>query len=195
MNFNKRVVAIVGFVLLVLNLTSQSFKTQKNLQIENEVAINGIHIKWRPPYSFVKKGATINVLSFDGCAYIEEKNFLPYISLKEACTRGVKMRAVIQAINTETLSPQEEASVNKKYLTSNFEVIDEVIKTYRRTAFVCYKLIPLRLNSQTGNIEKLTSYTIQWQATSESLPTTLRKSFIGNRTQGFASSSVLGTGA
>ena len=192
MIFNRRVYILVFVLVYSCKMVSQSFKLQKNDIAAEEAGI--IKVKWHGPFSFQRKGAIVKTLSFDGVSFIEEKDFLPYLSLKEPCKQGVKLQAIVQPVLTETLSAQEEASVNKKYVTDNFDIIEPSVRTTRKIPYMCYKLIPIRINKTTGKLEKLVSYRIQWQLTSEPLLASHRNGNQYNKTQAFASSSVLSNG-
>ena len=172
-------------------MVSQSFKVQKN-NLTEEVGV--IKIKWHTPFTFQRKGETIKTLSFEGSAFMEEKGFLPFLYLKEACKQGVKLQAIVQPVLTETLSPQEEASVNKKYITNDFDIVESIVQTERKVHYMCCKLVPFRINKTTGKLEKLVSYRIQWQPTSEPLFANQRIGNQYNKTQAFTNSSVLGNG-
>ncbi len=169
-------------------IISQSLKVQKNNLVEE---IGVIKIKWRTPFNFQRKGETIKTLSFEGSTFMEEKDFLPFLYLKEACKQGVKLQAIVQPILTETLTAQEEASVNKKYVTDNFDIVEPSVKTERKVPYMCCKLVPIRINKTTGKLEKLVSYRIQWQSTSEPLLANGRNGNHYNKMQSFVGSSVL----
>jgi len=191
MIFNRRFYILIFALVCCCKMVSQSFKLQKN-GVAEEAGV--IKVKWHGPFSFQRKGIIIRTLAFEGVSFIEEKDFLPYLSLKEPCKQGVKLLAIVQPVLTETLSAQEEASVNKKYITDNFDIIEPSVKTDRKIPYMCYKLIPIRINKTTGKLEKLVSYRIQWQLTSEPLLANQRNGNQYNKTQAFASSSVLSNG-
>jgi len=138
-------------------MVSQSFKVQKNTVIEDAGIIK---IKWHAPYTFQRKGKTAKAIPFDGSSFFEEKDFLPYLYLKEACKQGVKLQAIVQVMLTETLSAAEEASVNKKYITNDFDIVESLVQTERKVPYMCIKLIPIRINKVIGKLEKLVSYKI-----------------------------------
>ena len=191
MIFNKRIYIVVFVLLGFCKMVSQSFKLQKNIAPE-EVGV--VKIKWGAPFSFTRQGEIIKALSFEGSFTIEEKGFLPCLYLQESCKQGVKLQAIIEPVATESLTPQEEACVNKNYITANFDVIESSVRTYRKVPQMCCKIMPFRISKTSGKIEKLVSYRIQWQPTSEPLQNNQRS---GNqhRTQAAASSSVLSIGA
>jgi len=191
MIFNKRVYIVVFVLVCCCKVVCQSFKLQKSIAVED---IGVIKIRWNTPVSFQRQGVLVKTLSFDGSYPIEEKGFLPCLFVQEACKQGVKLQATIEPVLTATLSAQEEASVNKTYLTANFDVIETSIKTYRKVPYTCCKIVPLRINKTTGKIEKLVSYRIQWQPTSEPLQTNQRNGNQHNKTQALASQSVLASG-
>jgi hypothetical protein len=193
MIFNRKVYILIFVLVCSCKMVSQSFKLQKNDIAAEEAGI--IKVKWHGSFSFQRKGIIVKTLSFDGVSFIEEKDFLPYLSLKEPCKQGVKLQAIVQPVLTETLSAQEEASVNKKYVTDNFDIIEPSVRTTRKIPYMCYKLIPIRINKTTGKLEKLVSYRIQWQLTSEPLLASQRNGNQYNKTQAFAGSSVLSNGS
>ena len=192
MFLNKRVYIAVFVLMCFSEMVSQSFKVQKSITPEDASILK---INWNAPLAFQQKGKLIKTLSFEGISYIEEKDFLPCLLLKEACKQGVKMQAIIQSVLTETLSAQEEASVNKKYLTDNFDLVETYMSTYRKVPYVYTKLVPLRINKTTGKLEKLISYRLQWQPTAELLQSINQRNVNQqNKTQAFTSSSVLSSG-
>ncbi|MHB8261921.1 MAG: type IX secretion system sortase PorU [Bacteroidia bacterium] len=160
---------------------------QKNKAIEDPSIIK---IKWHTPKSFPNKGKMINMLSFDGASYLEEKNFLPYLLLRESSKRGINLKPIIQVVLTETLTAQEEVCINLKYITEKFEVFETTISTYRKVPFILCKFVPIRINKTTGKLEKLVSCRIQWQQTSEPLNTTERNGNLHNNLQSTATASV-----
>ncbi len=184
---------IVAFVLFCFsNIFSQSLKLQKS-KVTKDPSI--LEIKWRLPMSFQKKGKIEKVLSFDGGAYIEEKNFLPYLLLREPIKQNVKSKPEIQAISTETLTIQEEACINLKYIAESFTVVESNISTYRKEPFILCKLVPIRFNKASGKLEKLISYRIKWQQTTEPINTNQRNGQHNNiKSSATASVSVLATG-
>ncbi len=192
MIFNRRLYIVVFVVVCFCKMLPQSFKMPKGNVLEDAGVLK---IKWNAPMAFQQKGKLIKTLSFDGVSFIEEKGFLPSLLLKEACKQGVKMQAIVQPVLTETLSAQEEASVNKAYLTDNFDVVETYVNTYRKVPYVYSKLVPLRINKTTGKLEKLVSYRLQWQPTAELLQSVNeRNANQYNKTQAFTFSSVLGSG-
>jgi hypothetical protein len=191
MIFNRNFYAVVFIIFCFSKAFPQSFKLQKSKVIEDPSILK---IKWRKPVSFEKKGTIETVVSFDGVSYIEEKNFLPCLLLRESSKQGVKLRPDIQVVSTETLTAREEVCINSKYVTENFEVIDTKISTYKKMPFVLCKLVPIRINKASGKLEKLVSYRIKWQQTSESLSTSQRSGNQHNYTQSPALSSILGNG-
>jgi hypothetical protein len=120
------------------------------------------------------------------------KDYLPILQLQEVCSQGVKLKPVILPVSTETLSPAEEASINTKYVTDNFDVIEANEGTARKITYMFCKVVPVRVNKLTGKLEKLVSYRLQWQPTGETI--TERNANQYNKTQSFASNSVLATG-
>ncbi len=190
MIINRKFYTIVFVLFCFCKIFSLSFKLQRNKTIKDASIIE---IKWHKPISFEKKGKTESILSFDGASYIEEKNFLPYLSLREPNEQSTKLKPTVQVVLTETLTIQEEACINSKYITEDFELIGTNISTYKKMSFVLCKLVPIRINKANGKLEKLVSYRIKWQQTSEPL-NTKRNGTQHNYIQSFASSSVLATG-
>src|SRR5271165_4693158 len=74
-------------------------------------------IKWHKPISFLKNGKTINVLSSDQTTYLKDKDYLPYIQLKQANYQNVKQIPEIEVVSTLSLTAKEEACINLKHLT------------------------------------------------------------------------------
>jgi hypothetical protein len=192
MIFNRRLFIVIFTVVCFCKMLPQSFKMQKGAILEDA---GNLKIKWNAPLAFQQKGKLVKTLSFDGVSFIEEKEFLPYLLLKEVCKQGVKMQAIIQPVLTETLSAQEEASINKTFLTDNFDIIEAAAGTSKKTIYMFCKLIPLRINKTNGKIEKLVSYRLQWHVTNDLLQSVNeRNGNQHNKTQAFANSSVLNTG-
>lgn len=191
MILNRKFYTLVFVIFCFGEMFSQSFKLQKNKPVEDPSILK---IKWQTPISFEKKGKIETLLSFDGALHMEEKGFLPYLMLKEANKLATKLKPDIQVVSTETLSAKEAACVNSKYITEKFEIIDNKISTYRKAPFVLCKLVPIRMNKLTGKLEKLVSYRIKWEQTSEPLGANQRGGNQHNRVQSFASSSYLATG-
>jgi hypothetical protein len=191
MIFNRRVYVVVFVLVCCCKMVSQSFKLQKSIEAEE---IGVVKIKWHAPVSFQRQGTLVKTLSFDGSSPIEEKGFLPCLFVQEACKQGVKLQPTIEPVLTETLSAQEETCINKAYITANFDIIESSVKPYRKVSYMCCKVVPLRINKTTGKLEKLVSYRIQWQPTSEPLQTNQRNGNQTNKTQAITSSSVLANG-
>jgi len=191
MIFTRKFYTIVFVIFCFSKIFPQSFKLQKSKVVEDPSILK---IKWRKPVSFEKKGVIETVISFDEVSYIEEKNFLPYLLLRESSKQGVKLRPDIQVVLTETLTAREESCINSKYITENFDVIETKISTYMKTPFVLCKLVPIRINKVSGKLEKLVSYRIKWQQTSEPLSANERTGNQHKYTQTPALSSVLGNG-
>ena len=189
MIFNKKPYILFLISFCCLKLFSQSIKLQKSI-VQEDLSI--LKIKWNAPVVFNQQGKIIKTLSFQGVSYINEKNFLPILPLREICTQGVKLNPIIQVVATESLTPDEEASINLKYVTNNFEIVESFSGISRKVTYMFCKLLPVRLNKSTGKLEKLVSYRLQWQPTGE--PTTQRNSNQYNKTQGFATTSVLANG-
>ncbi|HEX7413016.1 MAG TPA: hypothetical protein VF411_03140, partial [Bacteroidia bacterium] len=89
MILNKKFYTIVFILFCFCKIFSQSFKLQKNKAIEDPSIIK---IKWHTPMSFPNKGKMVNMLSFDGASYLEEKSFLPYLLLRESSKRGINLK-------------------------------------------------------------------------------------------------------
>ena len=191
MVFNRNFQTLVFIILCFFKTFSQSIKFEKS-KVSKDPSI--IKIKWHNPISFMKKGKLEHILSFNGVSYMEERDFLPYINIKTINKRGVKMNPNIQVILTETLTTKEEASINSKYVTESFEIIDSKISTYKKMSFVLCKFVPIRKNKLTGRLEKLVSYKIQWQHSSEPLIEDRKKNQNNALTSATASISVLANG-
>ena len=180
------------FVILVCfagGLAAQSFKLQKGGVVEDPGIIK---IIWTAPISFTQKGKLIKTLSFIGGSYLKEKGYLPYVYLRDACKQGVELKPVIQVVSTETLTAQEEAAINTKYLTDDFEVAESRVSMYRKVPYMFCKLVPVRMNRTSGKPEKLTAYRLQWQQTA--IPLSNQRNNTHNATASYAASSVLGAG-
>jgi hypothetical protein len=178
------------FINAALNLVFlQGFS--QNLKIaENHLsATKGTKINWGKPFEFNKQGKNRRALNFDNVSYFTEKNYLPYVYVSNPCKNNEKLTPVLQVVETGILSADEESCVNKTYLTENFIFEDIEGKITEKKSFMFAKLVPLRINNQTGKIEKLISYHIQWQSTGQALFPAQK-----NASTTFASSSVLATG-
>lgn len=189
MVLSKKFLILILLLFCTCKIFPQSFKVQKGTLAEDPSILK---IKWNAPLSFVQKGKTIKTLSFDGVSYIQEKDFLPVLLLQEVCSQGLKLKPTLQVVTTGSLSPAEEASISTKYITENFDVIEANAGIARKITYMFCKVVPVRLNKTTGKLEKLISYRLQWQPTGES--TTFKNANQHNRTQGYASSSVLSNG-
>ncbi|MEO8761365.1 MAG: type IX secretion system sortase PorU [Bacteroidia bacterium] len=164
---------------------------QKNIAQE-PVDISLLQIKWAAPKTFEQQGKIIKTLSFQGVYYIKEKDFIATLPLSEVCTQGVKLKPIIQVVATQSLTPDEEASINTKYVTDNFDIVDAFAGTAKKITYMFCKLMPVRLNKATGKLEKLMSYRLQWQPTTETAVE--RNGNMHNKTQSFAANSVLANG-
>ena len=153
-------------------------------------ALPATKINWGKPTGFVKQGKNYNVLSFDNVSYHIQKDYLPYLYLTNICTDHTKLQPSLSVVETSSLSAAEEACVNKNYLSENFELEDVLVKTVEKTPYMFAKLIPLRINKQSGKIEKLISYNVNWQSTGQQINTNNKNSSISS----FASNSVLASG-
>ncbi|MGZ3899975.1 MAG: hypothetical protein ACXVDC_06585, partial [Bacteroidia bacterium] len=152
------------FIHLLLTLVfAQGFA--QNLKVEHHSfnPVGSQKINWHKPLEFYMQGKNLHALSFDNVSYFPEKNYLPYLYLTTPCREGSKLHPVIQAVQTETLSADEEICVDKKDLTENFLIEDITVKIAEKKPHMFAKLIPLRINKSTGKTEKLISYNIQWQ--------------------------------
>jgi hypothetical protein len=145
-------------------------------------------INWSNPYTISKQGKTYRLLNFDHIGYVVEKDYLPYLRLTEPC-KGYKLTPQIEAVATSTLTSDEESSVNKIYLTNQFEIEENLITYAAGKPYATAKLIPLRINKLNGKIEKLTSYRVQWEQGEEIPPAAHNKS-----ASLFTTTSVLSSG-
>jgi hypothetical protein len=191
MIFIRKFYTLLFVICCFCNIHAQSFKLQKNTIVEDPSIIR---ITWNAPISFMQKGKLIKTLSFIGVDYIKEKSFLPYLYLKDACKQNVQLKPVIQVVSTESLTAQEEASVNTKYLSENFDILDSKVNTYRKVPYMYCKLVPIRINKTSGKPEKLTAYRLQWQQTAEPVQSNQRNGNQHNTVKSYASSSVLASG-
>jgi len=186
MQKNRKLRQIVanGVLMLLLSLGSAQNKRVATPGLQPDL----LKIEWQKPGGFKKQGKAYTVLAFSGVAYFEDKNYLPYLNLSTACLSGQKMQPVIEAAETEALSPEEEAGVNKIYLTSEFEINESLVLTSGKVPHMYCKLVPLRINGRSGKIEKLLSYRLQWKPTGEMI--SARQSGASS----FANTSVLASG-
>jgi len=191
MIFNRKYCTLILMTFCCYTLFSQSFKLQKNVVQEN-IDISILKIKWNAPVTYNEQGKTIKTVSFEGVSYIKEKDFLPVLLLQEACKQGLKLKPIIQVVATESLSAVEEAGINTKYVTDNFEIVDSYAAISQKTTYMFCKLFPVRFNKASGKLEKLISYRLQWQPTNETAIE--RNGNQNNKIQNFATSSVLGNG-
>jgi len=191
MIFNKRFFTSILAVICFFYAFPQQFKLQKNI-VEENTDISILKITWNAPVTYNEQGKTFKALSFKGVFYVKEKDYLPVLQLKEVCKQGVKLKPVLQVVATESLSPAEEASVNTKYLSENFDIVESHTGTARKITYTFCTILPVRLNKSTGKMEKLISYRIQWQPTGETAVERNGNQY--NKTQSFATSSVLGNG-
>ncbi len=178
------------FINLVLTLSflagfSQTAKIERN-PVETA---NVLKINWDKPIEFYKQGKNYRALSFENVSYYTEKNYLPYFYLTSPCKNDVKLNPTLQIVETAVLTSNEESCINKIYLTANFEIEDIQVRTAEKTPYMFAKLVPLRMNKETGKIEKLISYHLQWQATGQSISSNHK-----NTSSSFATSSVLANG-
>lgn len=178
------------FINLILTLVfcrsfSQNLKIAKNPELDKAAT----KINWQRPFEFYKQGKNIRVLSFENVSYFTEKDYLPYLYVTNPCKNDVKLNPVLQVVETETLTTEEESCVSKAHLTENFLFENINVKIAEKKPVMYAKLVPLRINKLSGKIEKLVSYNLQWQSTGQPISSTHK-----NSSTSYASSSVLATG-
>src|ERR1035437_1056947 len=179
------------FINLVVTLSfftafSQTAKTER-ISIP---ATNALKINWGKPFEFYKQGKNYRTLSFENVSYYTEKNYLPYLYLINPSKNNVKLNPILEIVETAVIASDEENCVDKNYLTENFELEDIQVKTSEKIPYMFAKLIPLRINKQTGKIEKLIAYHLQWQTTGQPVSSANK-----NASASFVISSVLGNGS
>ncbi len=189
MILNKKLSFLILISVCFADLFSQSFKLQKNLVVEDPSILK---IQWNPPITFVQQGKTIKTLSFIGVSYINEKDHLPVLLLQEVCPQGLKLKPIIQEVATESLTAVEETSINTKYVSNDFEVVESAAGIAQKKTYMFCKILPVRMNKTTGKLEKLVSYRLQWQPTGQAAME--RNGTQHNSTKSYANSSVLATG-
>ncbi|MBS1647861.1 MAG: type IX secretion system sortase PorU [Bacteroidetes bacterium] len=180
--------------LLILGLSGAFSAFSQVLKKVQNTALSIPNLKtiaWAKPLSFVKQGQTLNVLNFGGVSYIESKGYLPTLPLQEPSKQNTMLKPVLTVISTQSLTPDEAVAVNKQYLTQNFDIIETSAGIAQKQTYISCKVVPLRLNAE-GQVEKLVSYTLQWQNTNQIAIPTAKNST--HRVQSYASSSVLANG-
>lgn len=180
---------------LIINLLSTLLlgtaysQTAPHISLKPQAVTEGVvKINWQKPVGFKKQGKNRSVLAFDGVDYVEEKDYLPFLLLTTPSHSGFKMLPVIEPVEVEVLSGPEEQSVNKVYLSNTFEIYETQVKYANKTPLSCSKLVPLRINKQSGKIEKLLSYRLEWKNSAEPIAAPAA------RAASFASASVLAAG-
>ncbi len=179
---------VINLVLTLLFCTSYAQITR--LSGNQPVYADLQKINWQKPLGFEKYGKTHTALAFDRVNYFEEKNYLPYLYLITPCLSGTKLIPVIEPVETAVLTAEEEICVNKVYLTGDFEINETLVLTSEKIPHSYSKLIPLRINKQSGKTEKLISYYLQWKSTNENISKNQNSSSVAS----FASASVLASG-
>lgn len=172
--------------ILVFMLVSGSILAQNGRLSAVQPLKDAISINWQKPMGFKKQGKTYQALAFDGVSYFENKDYLPYLTLNAPCQDN-KLTPIIDVVETEVLGPEEEACVNKLYLTPEFEVNEVNVLFVSKVPHAYARVIPLRFRD--GKVEKLLAYRVRWQKTSETLPARQ-----GGAAVQFATSSVLASG-
>ncbi|MFI5149808.1 MAG: type IX secretion system sortase PorU [Bacteroidia bacterium] len=145
-------------------------------------------INWEAPRDWgLLNGESKKVLYFDGAAYA--KNFLPEYN-QRIPIHGQENAAHVTLLKQvfQTLDPSSAALVDKKFLSAT--ITPQVIITYDRgNPAAEVKFVPLRLNTTSGQIEKLISFELKLDPYSDE-----RKRTTAVSARSFATSSVLATG-
>jgi hypothetical protein len=158
----KKLRQIGQILLIVLVLTE--VQAQNLRQAAVQPLPDADRINWQKPLGFKKQGRNYQALAFDGIGYYETKDYLPYLTLSAPCA-GSKLEPVIEVVETAALSPDEEACVNKLYLTGEFEISETNVLYETKVPYTIAKLVPLRLRN--GKTEKLLAYRVRWQASGQ----------------------------
>jgi len=177
---------VLNLVLMFIFYSSYSQNARLS-SVQPETA-GLLKINWQKPLGFKKQGKVYKALAFDQVSYFEEKDQLPYLYLSRPCLSGSKLVPVVDAVETEALDADEESCVNKIYLSNAFEINETTVLTVAKVPTSYAKLVPLRINKQSGKIEKLISYRLNWNSTGEPLSAMQRGA------SSFVSSSVLASG-
>lgn len=180
----KRTVINALLTLVLSSAYAQSTRQGQVLDLQKEVT----RINWMKPSGFQKQGKTQRVLAFENVSYFEEKSYLPYLFLTTSCS-STKLVPEITAVEVAALSAEEESCVNKIYLTNDFEILETQTLYAEKIPQAYAKMVPLRINKQSGKIEKLVAYSVNWRSSGEEI--SLRENPASAL---FVSNSVLATG-
>ena len=186
MEKSRKIGQIVANAVLTLLLSSGYSQNGRVATITPQPDL--LKIEWQKPEGLKKQGKVYKILAFKDVSYFEDKNYLPYLNLSTPCLSGTKLQPVIEVFETQVLSTDEETAVSKVYLTSEFEINESLVLTANKIPHMYCKLVPLRINKQSGKTEKLISYSLQWRSTGEVVSDRQRS------TSSFADNSVLTSG-
>src|ERR1700758_2330453 len=131
--FRKAIKIFINLVLTVglMQGFAQNLKVAKSLS----QTINSLKIDWHSPVEFNRQGKNCRVLNFENVSYKSEKNYLPYFYVTTPCS-DVKLNPVLQVVETETLTADEESCVNKIYLKEDFSFEDIELKTAEKKTYM-----------------------------------------------------------
>ncbi|HXP50807.1 MAG TPA: hypothetical protein VN922_12675, partial [Bacteroidia bacterium] len=150
-----------------------------------------ITLQWEKPHteSMSNNGPTKVFIGFKGASYDAGRSYLP-VYFKRIKLNSSTNHITIALTNTvyEPLSAEEISAVNKNKVIGPDAKLSYNIVSDRKEPVAQLTILPIRKNPSTGQYEKLVSFKIDLQ---ESTEPTVKKS---KHQQSFASSSVLQSG-
>lgn len=190
MSINRKEI-VINLVLTLGVLSAFAQKTLTTNKLSGSVVESAEvqKINWLKPIGQFKQGKTTHLLAFEGVNYLEDRENLPYVFVNAPCKEDVKVMPLVEAVETATLSAEEEACVSKKFLENDFQFTESFVLYADKKPYTYVRLIPLRVNKQSGRIEKLIAYHLTWKNSSERIAGSQKSA-----SALYASGSVLATG-
>ncbi len=148
-------------------------------------------LTWQAPQEVaVESGVFRKMTGFAEAAYLPERNYLPTVYLTET---GIVERVEISEAEYRPLSPAEQNSIPVSSLKNFPEVIiTHDVSRHRQVSKI--NIVPLRLNSSTGAVEKLVSFKYNFIKGSGPATTGGPGQIAPTNHRNYASSSVLAQG-
>ncbi len=153
---NKRfLLVLLSFIGLLVNTFGQKIGASRDQ--------NQYQLKWSGPITTQFTETEIrSFLWFDGASYDAEKGFLPVFNERKALPNGSNSANV--SLQNEIYSPLDAASIQALgdglQFISTSVTLNANFTLSRKEPFENISLIPLRKNPNTGQIEKLVSFSI-----------------------------------
>lgn len=146
-------------------------------------------IEWLQPTHMVREGKTRCLPAFTTASYDQDRDYLPYLFINTPCEGAYKMIPQVEVVESAPLAAGEGGCLDKDFLENNYNTSQSFVLYENKIPHTYVKLIPFRINPQSGQIEKLVAYRLTWKP-GPAITSPVQKSFSAQ----FATNSVLASG-